>query len=209
MKKDCESLKRKIYIFFILLNFICFITMIIYINKQKEKYNEYTNLSKIISNIYILIIFLIMLIDSISPNLVCKLFSENIKVFLYNKGKIMIMLLIGMLYWTSNNRPHVLFGVINFISFFVLVLCEFILDCKILKNEAQDKMVNNEVLNTNDISISNNNMLKNFLTNKNNSKVKKDEKNGSNVPFFEKLQGNDNYFDNIKKVNLKSQNDIK
>ena len=114
-----------------------------------------------------------------------------------------------MLYWTSNNRPHVLFGVINFISFFVLVLCEFILDCKILKNEAQDKMVNNEVLNTNDISISNNNMLKNFLTNKNNSKVKKDEKNGSNVPFFEKLQGNDNYFDNIKKVNLKSQNDIK
>ena len=157
MITNCDPLKRKIQIFFILANIISFLIMTIYINKKKEKYNEYTNLSKFISNFYILMIFLIMLFDSISPSFVCKIFSENINIFINSKGKIMIILLIGIMYWTSNNLPHVLFGIVNFISFFVLVLCEFIFDCKILKNVNQGKIVNKEESNTNEHNISNNN----------------------------------------------------
>ena len=205
MITNCDPLKRKIQIFFILANIISFLIMTIYINKKKEKYNEYTNLSKFISNFYILMIFLIMLFDSISPSIVCKIFSENINIFINSKGKIMIILLIGIMYWTSNNLPHVLFGIVNFISFFVLVLCEFIFDCKILKNVNQGKIVNKEESNTNEHNISNNNMFKNYVSSKHNSKLKKDVKNASNVPFFEKVQDNDNYFDRIRKTNLKSE----
>ena len=205
MITDCEPLKRKIQIFFILVNIISFLIMTIYINKKKEKYNEYTNLSKFISNFYILMIFLIMLFDSISPSIVCKIFSENINIFINSKGKIMIILLIGIMYWTSNNLPHVLFGIVNFISFFVLVLCEFIFDCKILKNVDQGQIVNKEESNTNEHNISNNNMFKSYISSKYNSNLKKDVKNASNVPFFEKLQDNDNYFDRIRKTNLKSE----
>ena len=209
MITNCDPLKRKIQIFFILANIISFLIMTIYINKKKEKYNEYTNLSKFISNFYILMIFLIMLFDSISPSIVCKIFSENINIFINSKGKIMIILLIGIMYWTSNNLPHVLFGIVNFISFFVLVLCEFIFDCKILKNVNQGKIVNKEESNTNEHNISNNNMFKNYVSSKHNSKLKKDVKNASNVPFFEKVQDNDNYFDRIRKTNLKSENNNK
>ena len=209
MITNCDPLKRKIQIFFILANIISFLIMIIYIKKKKEKYNEYTNLSKFISNFYILMIFLIMLFDSISPSIVCKIFSENINIFINSKGKIMIILLIGIMYWTSNNLPHVLFGIVNFISFFVLVLCEFIFDCKILKNVNQGKIVNKEESNTNEHNISNNNMFKNYVSSKHNSKLKKDVKNASNVPFFEKVQDNDNYFDRIRKTNLKSENNNK
>lgn len=209
MITNCDPLKRKIQIFFILANIISFLIMIIYINKKKEKYNEYTNLSKFISNFYILMIFLIMLFDSISPSIVCKIFSENINIFINSKGKIIIILLIGIMYWTSNNLPHVLFGIVNFISFFVLVLCEFIFDCKILKNVNQGKIVNKEESNTNEHNISNNNMFKNYVSSKHNSKLKKDVKNASNVPFFEKVQDNDNYFDRIRKTNLKSENNNK
>ena len=209
MITNCDPLKRKIQIFFILANIISFLIMTIYINKKKEKYNEYTNLSKFISNFYILMIFLIMLFDSISPSIVCKIFSENINIFINSKGKIMIILLIGIMYWTSNNLPHVLFGIVNFISFFVLVLCEFIFDCKILKNVNQGKIVNKEESDTNEHNISNNNMFKNYVSSKHNSKLKKDVKNASNVPFFEKVQDNDNYFDRIRKTNLKSENNNK
>ena len=205
MITNCDPLKRKIQIFFILANIISFLIMTIYINKKKEKYNEYTNLSKFISNFYILMIFLIMLFDSISPSIVCKIFSENINIFINSKGKIMIILLIGIMYWTSNNLPHVLFGIVNFISFFVLVLCEFIFDCKILKNVNQGKIVNKEESNTNEHNISNNNMFKSYISSKYNSNLKKDVKNASNVPFFEKVQDNDNYFDRIRKTNLKSE----
>ena len=205
MITNCDPLKRKIQIFFILVNIISFLIMTIYINKKKEKYNEYTNLSKFISNFYILMIFLIMLFDSISPSIVCKIFSENINIFIISKGKIMIILLIGIMYWTSNNLPHVLFGIVNFISFFVLVLCEFIFDCKILKNVDQGQIVNKEESNTNEHNISNNNMFKSYISSKYNSNLKKDVKNASNVPFFEKLQDNDNYFDRIRKTNLKSE----
>ena len=123
----------------------------------------------------------------------------------------MIILLIGILYWTSDNYPHVIFGIINFISFFILILCEFIFDCKIIKDINKNKDINKEeqiITNENNIS-NNNNMLKNFIKNKHISNVKKDEKNGSNVPFFENAQNNDNYFENIKKVNLTAKNDIK
>lgn len=209
MITDCEPIKRKIQIFFILVNIISFLIMTIYINKNKEKYNEYTNLSKFICNFYILMIFLIMLFDSISPNIICKIFSENINIFINSKGKIMIILLIGIMYWTSNNFPHVLFGIVNFISFFVLILCEFIFDCKILKNMNQGKIINKEESNTNGHNISNSNMFKNYLSSKQNSKLKKDVKNASNVPFFEKIQANDNYFDQIKKTNLKLENNNK
>ena len=210
MITDCEPLKRKIQIFFILVNIISFLIMTIYINKNKEKYNEYTNLSKFISNFYILMIFLIMLFDSISPNIVCKIFSENINIFINSKGKIMIILLIGIMYWTSNNFPHLLFGIVNFISFFVLILSEFIFDCKILKNVNQGKIINKEESNTNEHNISNNNnMFKNYISSKHNSKLNKDVKNASNVPFFEKVQANDNYFDQIRKTNLKSENNNK
>ena len=209
MITDCEPIKRKIQIFFVLINIISFEIMTFCINKKKEKYNEYTNLSKFISNFYILMIFLIMLIDSISPNIVCKIFSENINIFINSKGKAMIILLIGIMYWTSNNFPHVLFGVVNFISFFVLFLCEFIFDCKIMKNKVEGKIVNNEELNTKENNVSKNNVFNDFVTTKYNSKFKKEAKNSSNVPFFEKVEGNGDYFDNIRKMNLQIQNNVK
>ena len=73
----------------------------------------------------------------------------------------------------------------------------------------QGKIINKEESNTNGHNISNSNMFKNYLSSKQNSKLKKDVKNASNVPFFEKIQANDNYFDQIKKTNLKLENNNK
>ena len=203
MDSKFELIKRKLQAIIILINLFSFITMTAYINNKKGKYHEYTNLSKLFSNCYIIIILSLMLFNSIFPNLTCTIFIDNLSIITYSKGKITIILLIGILYWTSDNYPHVLFGIINFVSFFILVLFEFIFDCKIIKKDPEKKeLIENSV----NINIQNNNIVNKYLVMNNKSINKlKDEKNGSNVPFFENSQNNNDYFDNIKKVNLKAQ----
>ena len=205
MDSRFEIIKRKFQTIIILINLLSFIIMTSYVNNKKRKYIEYTNLSKLLSNSYIIIILLLMLINSIFPNLTCKMFNDNLAILTKSKGKIVIILLIGVLYWTSDNFPHVIFGIINFISFFILVLCEFIFDCKIIKKNPEKKeLIGNSV--NNNIIIKNNNIInKNLSMNNQNINSLKDEKNGSNVPFFENIKSNDNYFDNIKQANLKAQ----
>ena len=199
MNSYFEKIKRRIQIVIISLNLISFIIITILINNKKRNYNEYTNLSRFFSNLYIIIILLILLVDSITPKCIPNIFSENISILTKSKGKISIIISIGCLFWTSNNFPHVLFGVINFISVFILILCEFIFDCKILKKKDKVNLVNNE-------QRINNGKNNNLGINNQNTKAIKGQNNASNVAFFEKGHNNDNYFENIKQVNLKAQN---
>ena len=207
MITNCEPIKRKIQIILISINLIFFIIISIYVNNNKD-YIEYTHLPKFFSNFYVTIILIIMLIHSISSNLICIFISENLSILTNSKGKIIILLLIGILFWTSNNNFHVLFGVVNFISVFILVLCEFIFDCKIVKKINIDSDNNNEIRETNLNDNSNTNNINNHLM-MNQQISQKQRRNESNVPFFENIQNNDNYFDNIKQVNIKAQNSIK
>ena len=210
IKFYCESVKRKIQIVIISLNLISFIIISFYINDKNTNYLEYTDLPKFCTNAYIIILLLLVLIHSIYPNFICKIISENLNILTSSKGKIIIILSIGIQFWTSNNNPHVIFGIINFISSFILILCEFIFDCKILNQITQSVniQINNEqtVTNENDIS-KNNNIHRHLVMNKNIPNNQSHEKNGSNVPFFENYQSKDNnYFENIKKANLKAEN---
>lgn len=207
MITNCEPIKRKIQIILISINLIFFIIISIYVNNNKD-YIEYTHLPKFFPNFYVTIILIIMLIHSISSNLICIFISENLSILTNSKGKIIILLLIGILFWTSNNNFHVLFGVVNFISVFILVLCEFIFDCKIVKKINIDSDNNNEIRETNLNDNSNTNNINNHLM-MNQQISQKQRRNESNVPFFENIQNNDNYFDNIKQVNIKAQNSIK
>ena len=133
------SIKKKIQILVIATNLVCFIVVTILTNNQKESYIEYTSLSKLCSNIYIIIFFIIMLIHSINPKFICNILSDNISFITSDKGKIIITLSLGILFWSSNNKAHVFFEIYNFVSSFALFLCEFVFQCKILNNVHLDK----------------------------------------------------------------------
>ncbi len=132
------SIKKKIQILVISLNFITFAIITAITNDKKENYIEYTNLSKLFSNFYIILILLIILIHSISPKFICSLISDNLSILTNDIGKLIINLLIGILYWSSNNTTHLVFAIINFVSSFGLFLCEFIFQCRILNNNHID-----------------------------------------------------------------------
>ena len=133
------QIKRKIQILVITTNLVSFIVITIITNNQKENYIEYTSLPKFCSNIYIIISFIIMLIHSINPKFICNILSDNLSFITTDIGKIIITLSLGILFWSSNNKAHVVFEVINFVSSFALFLCEFIFQCKILNNVHFDK----------------------------------------------------------------------
>ena len=204
----CHNVKRKIQFVIILINLICFLIISFYINKKDLNYNEYTNLPKLLSNCYILITLLIMLIHSIYPKIAFFVIKDNFSILTNDKGKVIIILFIGILFWTSNNRIHTLFCIVNFISFFILLLCEYICDCKfVIKLEGNfNNNDGNEKKNTEENNISKSNNFNNALI-MNQHIIQKQKKNESNVPFFENIQ--ENYFENIKQVNLKAENSTK
>ena len=203
-----HNVKRKFQIIIILINLIIFLIITFYINKKDLKYNEYTNLPKLLSNCYILIILLIMLIHSINPKIAFFVIKDNFSILTCDKGKVTIILFIGILFWTSSNKIHTLFCIVNFISFFILLLCEFICDCKfVLKMKGNlNNNDENEKKNTEQNDISKSNNFNNALI-MNQQMIQKHKKNDSNVPFFENIQ--ENYFENIKQVNLKAENSKK
>ena len=206
MNSYSEKIKRKIQIIIIVINIISFMIMMICNYNNKGNYNEYTNLSKLFSNFYIIIIFLIMLLHSISPNLICNIVSDNLKIITNSKAKIILIFLIGILFWNSDNFPHIIFGLINLISFIVLICCEIIIGFIINKNSNENKKINNEQIITNEKNISNEKEMNiNFIINKDVSKNKKVEKNESDVHFFDKITNKDDYFQKIKNMNIKDQ----
>jgi len=142
---DCaQKIKRIIQFVVMLLNFTCFLIILFRVNSKDVNYIEYTSLSKSISNCYIIIVFLIMLIHSIFPKMMLFGIEDNLSILINDKGKIILIISIGILFWASNNEIHILFTVINFVTFFALLLYEFTFDCKILKKSERDYEKNTE-----------------------------------------------------------------
>jgi hypothetical protein len=184
-------IKRKIQILIFSLNLIAFIIIASYTTNNNENYVEYTNLSKIFSNIYIILTLLILLIHSISSKLICEFISEDFSFLTNDIGKIIINLSIGVLFWSSNNTPHVIFGIINFISSIALFISEFIFQFKIVKfihfdtesnEDNNNENVNNSSNENNENKISNINKKMEIRQQVTNDKK---GKNGSMMPLNE------------------------
>ena len=153
------SLKKKIQLLVISTNLIAFIIITILINIKETNYIEYTSLSKYFPNIYIFMILTMLLIDLIYPKLLHPVLSENLAFLRNDNGKLLINFAISILYWSSNNIAHVIFGIITFVSSFALFLCEFIFQCKILDNKIYDEEYNEKINKNNSFNNENNNEL--------------------------------------------------
>ena len=163
----CFSLiKRRIQIVVISLDLVIFVVITSIINKNNDDYNEYTSLSKYCSNCYIFLIFLILLLHSIYPKLICKFLSDNLGILVCDKGKIIIILSIGVLYLNNNNTPQFFFSIFNFLSSFVLILCELFYLCKKTKTNNIGSDIKNNTEDKNNIDILNDSKINVFKNKK-------------------------------------------
>ena len=208
MNKCFLPIKRKIQILVFSLNLITFIIITSCTINSNENYIEYTNLSKIFSNIYIILTLLVLLIHSISSKLICKFISEDFSFLTNDIGKIISNLSIGILFWSSNNTPHVIFGIINFISSIALSISEFIFQFNIVKFIHFDTESNEENKNEEANDVSNGNHESNNNDNNKNIEISqqvesdKKGKNGSMIPLNEQnLNNNKGLFGMLNQKN--------
>ena len=137
MNECFYKIKKYIQIVIFLLNLISFIVITIIYNKNRTNYSEYTTLSKYSTNFLIIIIFLILLIHTTCPEIICSFLKNELEYFMTDKGKIVANISIGIMFWSCDDIPILVFEIINFVSSFALFLCEFVFQCKILKNKTE------------------------------------------------------------------------
>ena len=138
MNKCFYQIKKYIQIAFFLLNLITFIVVTIIYNKNKSNYAEYSTLPKIGSNILILITFLIIIGHTIFPKMICSFISDNFHFLMTDRGKLVANISIGLLFYSCDDLPLLVFQIINFVSSFGLFLMEFIFQCNILHNGVEN-----------------------------------------------------------------------
>ena len=69
--------------------------------------------------------------------MMCSFIADNFNLLMNDRGKIIVNISIGIMYWSCDDTPLLVFTIINFVSSFALFLSEFIFQCKILRNEVE------------------------------------------------------------------------
>ena len=162
MKIDFDLILRIISILSLGTSFFSFIVTTLVTNTKSPNFIEYTDLSKFFLNLYVFLILLICLIHSIYPKIVFTFITEGFGIITSIKGKIILSLAIDIMYYSTDNLPQKLFGMISFVSVLALFLGDLVLNCEILKQPSEES--NNE---TKEVEISTDNSISVFNQNKN------------------------------------------
>ena len=162
MKIDFDLILRIISILSLGTSFFSFIVTTLVTNTKSPNFIEYTDLSKFFLNLYVFLILLICLIHSIYPKIVFTFITEGFGIITSIKGKIILSLAIDIMYYSTDNLPQKLFGMISFVSVLSLFLGDLVLNCEILKQPSEES--NNE---SKEVEISTDNSISVFNQNKN------------------------------------------
>ena len=124
-----------------------FIVTTLCTNTKSPNFIEYTDLSKFFLNFYIFILLLICFCHAVYPKLVCSLITNRLGIIINDRGKIVLLTSIIVMYFSTESMPQKLFGMISFVSVFGLYLADLLLNCDILKQKPL--IINSEKNNAN------------------------------------------------------------
>ncbi len=137
-------------------SFFSFIVTELVTNTKSPNFIEYTDLSRFFLNLYILLIYLLCLVHSVYPSILCPIIIESLSIITTIKGKIILSLAIDIMFFSTESLPQKLFGMITFICVLALFLGDIVFNCEILNQQPMQE--NND--NAND----SNNSTQNALT---------------------------------------------
>ena len=150
---------------------VTFIVTTLSTNTKSPNFIEYTDLSKFFLNFYIFILLLICFCHAVYPKLVCSLIANRLGIIITDRGKIVLIASIIIMYFSTESMPQKLFGMISFVAVFGLYLADLLLNCDTLKqkpliyNAGRNSAKNTDVIITNTENVSN--VINNPLDNKN------------------------------------------
>ena len=126
MKIDYPKIKKFLHIGIFGLDLVIFLIIIFCTSTKNPKYKSYTDVVVFFLDIYIIAIYIVLILNTIMPNLLYPKLSKYCQFIFTDKGKVIISFLISMIYWFAKNGPQFTLGVLLFITSFILLAYEFI-----------------------------------------------------------------------------------
>ena len=126
MRLDYPKIKKFLQIGLFSINLFVFLISLFSTNSSSEKYKEYTGASKFFLDLYIILIYVILIVITILPGLIYYRVKKYIIFIFTDKGKIIISFAISLIYWFAKNKPQFVLGIILTISSTLLLIYEFI-----------------------------------------------------------------------------------
>lgn len=140
MKTNISKVKKLLQIITSLSSLIYFMIILLCLDPKGEHITEHSLLTKFCLNCYVLTLFILLFIISVSKKVLCDIIIKNLAVLTNDKGKIIIFFSIGILYLGFNNKHQIFFALYQFLCGLVLLSCEIYI------NHTKNKEKNN--LNT-------------------------------------------------------------
>ena len=126
MKLNYPKIKKFLQIGLFAIDLVIFILVIFSTNSKSKNYKEYTGSSKFFLDIYIIVIYLVLILVTVYPKLLYYRIKKYILIIFTDKGKVIISFLISLIYWFARNKPQFVLGIILTISSILLLIYEFI-----------------------------------------------------------------------------------
>ena len=126
MKLNYPKIKKFLQIGVFAIDLVIFILVIFSTNSKSKNYKEYTGSSKFFLDIYIIVIYLVLILVTVYPKLLYYRIKKYILIIFTDKGKVIISFLISLIYWFARNKPQFVLGIILTISSILLLIYEFI-----------------------------------------------------------------------------------
>ena len=157
MKLTLNLIKKGISIISTGAILLTFLISILSTNAKSPNFIEYTDLSKFFLNIYTLFLLVLIFGHSIYPGIICSIFSKRFAIILSEKGKIILLSCILIMYFGTGSMPQKLFGFISFIGTFSLFLSYFFLNHKVDKQSkfVEEKKIGNFVITSPNVIVTN------------------------------------------------------
>ena len=126
MKVDYPKIKKYLQIGIFSINLLIFLLVIFSTNSSSKNYKEYTGTAVFFLDIYIIIIYGVLIFITIYPAFLYNRLKHYILFVFTDKGKAITSFLISLIYWFARNKPQFVLGFIITITSIILIAYEFI-----------------------------------------------------------------------------------
>ena len=126
MKIDYPKTKKFLHIGIFSFDLLIFIIVLFSTDSSKRDYKPYTGTTLFFLDLYIIIIYAVLIAITILPKLLYFILKKYILFIFTDKGKVIIAFLISLIYWFAGNKPQFVLGIILTLTSILLLIYEFI-----------------------------------------------------------------------------------
>ena len=126
MRIDYPKIKKYLHICTFSLDLLLFLIVLFSTDSSSKNYKKYTGSSLFFLDLYIILIYALLITISIFPKILYFKLKKYIFFIFTDKGKVIISYLISIIYWFAGNKPQFILGVILTLTSTILLIYEFI-----------------------------------------------------------------------------------